>query len=204
MRARAQGTVVVDVCAIGVPWSRTDRYLETFAQLGLRFVRSDSTLANPGGHTVVVVATTGSDDAIRTLKDRRPTVVVVALVPRASWSVVGHALRAGADAVIDLDMPPMQAARIVRAAIDGMTVLPTAVVMEHFRDGDVVSPLTSVQEYWLGVLADGATVSQLARREHQSVRTMKRNLHQIYLALDLNGLREALAWLRDREHRSDT
>jgi DNA-binding NarL/FixJ family response regulator len=177
--------------------------VEALALRGLHVVRTTPGHDVSEDHAaVVVLAVAGSAEAIRRSFVSRYKSPVVVLVPRASWFLVSEAFTAGATAVIDAVMPASEAARIVRAAVERVRAVPSSVMDEHFRERELASPLTPQQEHWLHVLAGGATVSELARREHQSLRTMNRNLQRVYAALRVTGLRGAIAWLRRREYRN--
>jgi DNA-binding NarL/FixJ family response regulator len=142
-----------------------------------------------------MVIAAGEDRTLSsTLRLYRPALVLIAYIPKPSTAAIIHAYRGDAAGVIDTDMSHDHAVRVIRLAIEGTTI---GTIGEVFRPSPArPSPH---QLAWLHALAGGITVANLANKQGRSLRTMRRQLQQLYRLLDVSSLRGALAWHQEQQ-----
>jgi DNA-binding NarL/FixJ family response regulator len=113
-----------------------------------------------------------------------------------------RAVRAGACSVVSRAAPAALLTRAVAAALDGQSVLPTAVTtalaVGRFVEPDRAGSVSDEQLAWLRALAAGITVADLAARSGYSERAMFRMLRAVYQELGANGKVEALIKAKGR------
>ena len=130
-------------------------------------------------------------------------VVVVAILEDASIACYLRAISMGAAGAMPRAVSRIELRAVVRAAMEGSTLLPTAVVHALATGSSTDSTSTarpSPREVgWLKDLADGLTVSRVAERAGYSERMMFRLLRDLYTKLGVRNRAEALIIARDRQ-----
>lgn len=117
----------------------------------------------------------------------------VLVVDHADEQAYADALRGGATGVISTEMEPEEAVAVVRSAASGQTLLPVAVARALCRSLSGPPPsVTGSERAWLRGLANGGTVSGLARGAGYSEREMYRILAGLYGRLGASSRTEAL------------
>jgi DNA-binding NarL/FixJ family response regulator len=129
------------------------------------------------------------------LRDERPAVVVVAVLPEADPHAYVRAVAAGATSAVPRDAAPETVRRIVEDVLRGISSLPAeavaALAAPHERPTHMPEPSPPERD-WLRELAVGATVAQLAERSGYSERAMFRLLRELYARLGVRNRTEAL------------
>ncbi|GAA1848833.1 response regulator transcription factor [Pseudonocardia ailaonensis] len=103
-----------------------------------------------------------------------PTCRIVILTTFGRPGYLARAMRAGASGFVVKDSPPEQLADAVRRVHQGLRVVDPALAAESLSSG--ASPLTARERDVLLAAADGATVSDIARRLHLSEGTVRNHL----------------------------
>jgi len=137
---------------------------------------------------------------IRTIRERFPTVVILACSNKADLSKVSRALFMGADGFVNKRTDPVEFLDSIRRAANGemtLTGLPPdwfgSIVDEIARQTDD-SPLLSDRELEvLGVSAEGLTARGIAERLGLRERTVTTHLSNIYKKLGVKSRSEAVA-----------
>ena len=122
-----------------------------------------------------------------------PGATVVAFGSSPDPELARAAVRAGARGFLHAGMPPQQIARAVSVALSGEVVLPRALLralVERERPADL-SVLSARQREVLGLVAEGLSTSQIARRLYLSESTVKQHLRKTYRLLGVNNRLEA-------------
>jgi DNA-binding NarL/FixJ family response regulator len=117
---------------------------------------------------------------------------VVAVVSSLTPVMVERALRAGATGVIEMSAEPATVMDVLREAMERKTVLPSSLARQIAEDTATAQVLSAAELHWLRVLAEGATVSQLAADVGYSRRQMQRLVSRLYSRLGVKGRTEAL------------
>lgn len=123
----------------------------------------------------------------------RPGLEAVHVLLEASAQAYSNALRAGATGAFLESAELPQVIRTIRSAAVGYTLLPAGVAKAFSRPH--ASPRHQLEQHeltYLRVLADGATVSGLARQAGYSEREMYRLLSGMYSRLGAHNRTEAL------------
>lgn len=154
------------------------------------------------GHRVllVAVAKVGDVGLVIDLLQTEKELVVVALVPEITPSVVRDAVLAGICAVAGWDTSSEELVTVLTASVESRTILPAHVLLELAtspNNGSEVEP-NQEQVDWLRALARGTTVNQLAQHVCCSEREMYRLLRELYDRLGVNNRTEALIWAAHR------
>jgi DNA-binding NarL/FixJ family response regulator len=135
----------------------------------------------------ILVAAHDGEDLARLDQARGPAEnTLVALLPHDDPSAYALALRAGADGAISWDSPPASIVDVLGAALNGCQLLPADVaraLARGYRAEVKHSEVTEDEVRWLGLLADGRTIAELAQEAGYSIREMHRLLHDLYLRL---------------------
>ncbi len=132
---------------------------------------------------------------LRELAAAKRTVGLVALLVDATIDRHAEALRCGADGVVAWDRAPEEIVPIVTAALDGMTVLRTDVARSIAASGPpLYDPgwVSAEEIEWLKLLAQGATMQQLANKAGYSERALYRVLHGLYGRMRVSNRTEAI------------
>jgi DNA-binding NarL/FixJ family response regulator len=122
--------------------------------------------------------------------------IVIALLTDHSVSGYLRALSGGASAAVPRDVSPERLRPVFEGAVDGMTVLPVDVLDALRRSrpsSETPSDAPSEDEVsWLRQLAEGMTMSRLAKRSGYSERNMYRLLQELYRRMGVRNRTEAL------------
>jgi DNA-binding NarL/FixJ family response regulator len=191
---RRIGVVLVDplpVVRAGVGMLIEDRHgLEVVAEAGT----SKEALTAIGSRHVDVVLVglglEGPDDAywlIRTVRERFPSLVVLACGARADAMTISRSLFVGADGYVDKNIGALEFIRAVRDAADGEMVLAGppgdfvgAIAEGLERRGEASTHLTEREHQVLSVAAEGLTAREIASRLGVQERTVTTHLGRIY------------------------
>jgi DNA-binding NarL/FixJ family response regulator len=136
----------------------------------------------------------GAYSLIRTIRERAPSLPIVALGGNADDTAISRALFAGADGFIDKGAAPDAFLSAVRRTLDGETVLegvpgdwlgPIAYALERQRQ---FAPFLTERELQvLAAAAEGLTARQMGRRLGIQERTITTHLTRIYGKLGVSG-----------------
>lgn len=124
-----------------------------------------------------------------------PGATLVALLVDPSPDRHAEALRAGAHAAVNWEAAPEVIVDVVRAALDGKTLLATPVARAIASSGPALFDpgwVTDDEIGWLRLLAGGATVQQLADKVGYSERALYRMLHGLYGRMRVSSRTEAI------------
>jgi DNA-binding NarL/FixJ family response regulator len=126
-------------------------------------------------------------------------VKVIAMIESGSPSDGARAVRAGARSVLPRSVTPDTLRRTVEATIDGQAVMPAAVsdLLASNRN-QRTETFDAARIGWLGKLASGTTVAQLATQTGYSERAMFRLLAALYQEMGARNRIEAVVQARDR------
>ncbi|MGH2669450.1 MAG: hypothetical protein ACRDH5_10135 [bacterium] len=145
--------------------------------------------AAQGGRRAVVLTANLPEDAgvIERLKLANPELSIVVLLRDAGVAGYREALVAGVSGAVPWDEHPATVIEVLRAVAvldGGYCLLPTCVAQTLATTNhrlSLESPAISDREMkWLRMLADGATVAELALDANYSEREMFRLLHMLY------------------------
>lgn len=146
---------------------------------------------------VVGLGLDGEHDAlwlIRAVRERFPTLSVLACGARADPAAISRALFVGADGYVDKNLDPVRFIESLREAAAGEMVLagPPTDWVGQIADGvkqqqDVESKLTVREREVLKVAAEGLTARQIAERLGVRERTVTTHLGRIYGKLGVGG-----------------
>jgi DNA-binding NarL/FixJ family response regulator len=155
----------------------------------------------PVGVVLLTLAAEGDWGLLGRLHDAWPRTAVIALVEGADAGPGVRAVRAGARSVVPRRVTAAALRRAVEATADGNAVLPAAVAAAlagNGSDGPAGPSEPSVQQLsWLGRLATGTTVAQLAGDAGYSERAMYRLLQSLYQQLGTTNRMQAIMRARD-------
>ena len=152
---------------------------------------------------MVALVSQAACELVRSLAEHDPPAVVVAAVPAATPESVRLGRRYGATAVVDLVERPEELAETVRSAAAGYVRVPAGLASRLFADRppqEANPPVAlSLEEVaWLRALARGATVAELARDGHRSLRTTQRLLCDLFrrmgVSRDIQAVAAACEW----------
>jgi two-component system response regulator DevR len=131
---------------------------------------------------------------IRTLRERFPSITILACGANADPAAVSRALFVGADGYVDKDEDPVEFLQAIRAAAEGEVVLPgnAADWVAPIADGlerrqQLEVRLTEREREVLGVAAEGLTAREIADRLGVRERTVTTHLGRIYGKLGVHG-----------------
>jgi DNA-binding NarL/FixJ family response regulator len=154
---------------------------------------------------VVLLTIQSSNDweLLAELRKSGPDLVVIALLTDETTPSYVRAILAGAIAAVPRDAAPDKLKDVFEAAIAGSSLLPTEVVRalaSASQELPTESPTTpSAREIeWLRMLAQGATVAQLADRFGYSERAMFRLLRDLYQRMQVGSRTAALMRAQER------
>lgn len=170
------------------------------ALAGAGFVLEESD-EGPGGVLMDVDAAlftvrSASDwQVLREILAVNATLTLVALLVDPSPDRHAEALRSGAHAAVPWEAAPEDIVEVVRAALDGKTLLATPVARAIAGSGPALFDpgwITDDEIAWLRLLAGGATVQQLAEKVGYSERALYRMLHGLYGRMRVANRTEAI------------
>lgn len=126
------------------------------------------------------------------LRTRGMDAVAIALLPERVSVGYREVLETGVDSAVSRDAPLDRIVEVVGAALDRRTVLPTEIARTLARGSQEEDGVGEQQTQWLGALARGVTVEELARSVGYSERAMYRHLRGLYSRLGARNRTEAL------------
>lgn len=135
---------------------------------------------------------------VKEIRQAAPGAAVVVLGPSPDPELARAAVRAGARGFLYAGMPPEQVARAVSVAIAGEVVLPRELLKELValnRPADL-SVLSARQREIVGLVAEGASNSEIARRLYLSESTVKQHLRKAYKLLGVKNRLQAASLFR--------
>ncbi len=135
---------------------------------------------------------------VGTVLEAAPQAAVVVLGPSLDVELARAAVRAGAHGFLHAGMPPEQVAHAVSVAAGGEVVLPRELLeglVAAERPADL-SVLRARQREIVGLVAEGLSNAQIARRLYLSVSTIKQHLRKAYKLLGVKNRTQAAASLR--------
>ena len=138
---------------------------------------------------------------MRLLKELAPDAAVVVFGPSADVALARTALQAGADGFLHADMPPEKIVRGLEKAHEGEQVLPRELLrglIAKNRTPDL-SRLSPRQAGILGMVAEGLSNAQIAKRLYLSESTIKQHLRAAYKILGVKNRHQAATQLRRSE-----
>lgn len=155
---------------------------------------SESHRPEAGG---VIVLVHRGGEALRDLGDYAGSgCAVLAAQPGPTAAFEMSALSAGYHGVVDCQGPTSQIALSIQVALTGQVVLSQAVarhLADRARSDRASADLTEAEVRWLGALARGTSVVDLATAEAYSERAMYRRLSDLYRKMDVRTRGEAIA-----------
>ena len=141
---------------------------------------------------------------IRAIRERFPSLVVLACGARADAMTISRALFVGADGYVDKNVDPLEFLRALREAAEGEMVLAgpprelVGTIAEGLeRRGETATRLTDREREVLTVAAEGLTAREIAARLGVHERTVTTHLGRIYGKL---GVGTRVAALRVAAH----
>jgi DNA-binding NarL/FixJ family response regulator len=144
----------------------------------------------PPGVAVIDVGHEGALTYVRRLHCQVPDFPIVALMGSSRPEQYCHAVNSGASCVIPHETSPDDLVLIVLGAARGWTVMPRLAARVLGRSGGQTERTLDVgdgERQWLRLLADGATVAQIAEQSGYSEREMHRRLRTLYRRLGVDG-----------------
>ncbi|MEV4621562.1 DNA-binding response regulator [Asanoa sp. NPDC049573] len=155
----------------------------------------------PGEPLVFLGLTEEADwGLLAALRTVRADALVVGVIDVPGLAEVVRAVAAGAAGVLDRDATPAAVADVLRATLDGRSLVPLDVLRSLVAGLTAESasrPITADEIHWLRKLADGTTVPRLAQEAGYSERMMFRLLAGLYARLGVDGRTKALIRARD-------
>jgi DNA-binding NarL/FixJ family response regulator len=153
--------------------------------------------------SLVVLYANGEEDVapeVRYLQSLAPDSPVLVLGPHAELPLARSALRAGARGFIHAQMPPEQVVRALEVSAKGEHVVPRELLkalMEEKRSStEDLAELTPQKREILGLVAEGLSNAQIARRFFLSESTIKQHLRGAYKVLGVRNRYQAARLLR--------
>jgi DNA-binding NarL/FixJ family response regulator len=150
----------------------------------------------PSGLVILTLAAEPDWGMLRRLRDQALRHSVIAVLADGSAASGARAVRSGARSVLPRDVDADSLRRTVEATIDGQAVLPAPVAAVLARGMPAApesdTPVAPEHVRWLGHLARGMTVAQLARQAGYSERAMFRLLKGLYRQLGARNRIEAI------------
>jgi DNA-binding NarL/FixJ family response regulator len=153
--------------------------------------------------SLVVLCANGEEDVapeVRYLQSLAPDSPVLVLGPHAELPLARSALRAGARGFIHAQMPPEQVVRALEVSAKGEHVVPRELLkalMEEKRSStEDLAELTPQKREILGLVAEGLSNAQIARRFFLSESTIKQHLRGVYKVLGVRNRYQAARLLR--------
>lgn len=153
--------------------------------------------------TILIDLPASRPDAIKTLKDSRPTLGLLVLVHSYDLAEIIPLLKAGATGCVSRDEAVSDLARAIIAASRGEIVLPPSIATrallalargEPIESGPI-EPFTDREVDVLRLLGQGLTNKDIAQTLILSVRTVDAHLRSIFAKLGVRSRTEAALWM---------
>jgi len=131
---------------------------------------------------------------ISELRSLNAELVIVALLREFNLRTVHEAIQAGADGAVAWEATPARIIAVLQAALDGDCLLPAEIgrVLACSVTTATIDHISRVEARWLQMLANGATVADVARDASYSEREMFRLLNRLYRAMGARNRVEAI------------
>lgn len=127
-------------------------------------------------------------------------VIVIALLIDPTCDAYREAIRIGADGAADWHAEPELIADVVLAAYNGQLLIPLAaarsLIHDHGPSGN--NSISPEEREWLGLIAGGMPVYQLADKAGYSERAIYRRLASLYKRIGVAGRTEAIVYASQR------
>lgn len=123
---------------------------------------------------------------------------IVALTETIDADLTADLVGAGATSIVWWDSPPEVLAAAADLARHGIATLPAPTLDWIARNGTNNASLTDAERTWLGHLAEGLTITELAPLAGYSERSLYRQLSQMYQRLGVSDRAAAIAEARRR------
>lgn len=151
---------------------------------------------------LLTIRTAADWELLSDLCDARDDVVVIAVLEEATVASYVRAIYTGAAGAMPRTVSSTKLRAVVRAAVEGSTLLPTdvvrALVDEESTNTSEADHPSSREISWLRDLADGVSVGRIAEGAGYSERMMFRLLRDLYVRLGAASRTEALMLARER------
>ncbi len=152
--------------------------------------------ADPGLRVILISIALSEDEALAVrLRRRAPELVLVALVDETTAKSYAEALQMGATGAVGRDDEPEAVVKVVKAALENQTLLPTEVARALAAASPLNSKASGLSERevaWLRMLAKGISVGKLAEQHSYSEREMSRLLRNLYRRMGAENRVEAI------------
>jgi DNA-binding NarL/FixJ family response regulator len=141
----------------------------------------------------------GLSEGIRRIQEVNPEISVLAFSLHVDLPLARAALRLGARGFVHAGMEPEQIARAVEVAARGEVVAPRKLLEFLLANEDPADfdALTPRQREILGLVAEGLSNGQIARRLFLSESTVKQHLRAAYKSLGVKDRKEAAKFVND-------
>lgn len=144
---------------------------------------------------LITVRSASDWQVLREVAAVNPSLKLIALLVDATPDRHAEALRCGADGAVAWDSSPEDIVPVVTAALQDKTLLPTEIARSLAVSGPpLYDPgwVTEEEVAWLKLLAQGATIQQLADKVGYSERAVYRVLHGLYGRMRVSNRTEAI------------
>jgi DNA-binding NarL/FixJ family response regulator len=125
-----------------------------------------------------------------------PGPAVVALLEDPGVSSYRRALRLGVAGAVGRDAPTERIVAVIRAALDGTTLIPSPIARQLAdRCGaEEPLPISDSEAHWLRAMAEGMTVANMAQGARYSERQMHRLIANLYKRIGAANRQQALVF----------
>ena len=175
-----------------------ERALEAHAwvRIGQKAPNAETPLA-----ILCVDGSEGLSEGIKRIHQSKPNASVLVLGLRLDLKVTRDALRAGARGFIHAGMTPDQVVRAVTVAATGELVVPRELLHYLITHEDPVNlhALSARQLEILGLVVEGLSNAQIAKRLYLSESTVKQHLRAAYKLLGASNRTEAARLISGRD-----
>ena len=137
---------------------------------------------------------------VRGLRARFPGVPIVVLGSENDAQLARNVLRGGASGFIHLGMQPSQIIRAHSVILEGQVAVPRELLIRLVVEEDTPSDLAKLslrQHEILGLVAEGLSNAQIARRLFLAESTVKQHLRAAYKVLEVRNRTEAAKLFRN-------
>lgn len=149
------------------------------------------------GAVLITVRDVDDESLVQALRRQRRDTPIVALLPDPTPDAYHRVLRAGADAAVGRDDEPDHIVSVTQEAVAGRSILPALVVRGLARSSrqlPVPVRLTDRNNLYLQLLAEGCTLTAIARQVDRSPRTVQRDLQKLYRRIGVTNSHQAVTW----------
>ncbi len=154
--------------------------------------------------SLIVLRSNGEDVAseVRAVRAQNPDAACLLLCPRPDFEVARTALKSGARGFVHAGMPPEQLTRAIEVASRGEMVAPRGLIEFLIRTEAPpnLDGLSARQREILGLVTEGLSNAQIARRLFLAVPTVKQHLSAAYKVLGVKNRTQAAGAFRRSNH----